>query len=249
MFYYWQNEHFFLKNEGSFSFGKNSFIQRISITIKYLWAVLFQFPIDFELICFNWEQSFTFPNLYCKNSTEYVTIVSFQACTQTSMQCTLYNLHFMDGDHGELAGIACFVLQEKILFWPCNKSFINCPSLFGQDGWMYIGLIFFKWTFTSSQFSVWGILCVFSKCSQCSWQTEYYFQKLHAFCAEIWISFHFTLTLRLKFPIARTCAQILWFKFSNFLFPTKFSLKRLFPPSTSNQLLLLKQHLHRRGIF
>ena len=168
VFYYWQNEHFFLTNEGSFSFGKNSFIQRISITIKYLWAVLFQFPIDFEVICFNWEQSFTSPNLYCKNSAEYVTIVSFQGLHTNSMQCTLYNLQFMDGDHGELAGIACFVLQEKILFWPCNKSFINCPSLFGRDGWMYIGLIFFKWTFTSSQFSVWGILCGFSKCSQCS---------------------------------------------------------------------------------
>ena len=39
-----------------------------------------------------------------------------KACTQTSIQCTLYNLQFMDGDHEELAGMACFVLQEKILF-------------------------------------------------------------------------------------------------------------------------------------
>ena len=95
VFYYWQHEHFFLANEGSFSFGKNSFIQRISITIKYLWAVLFQFPIDFEVICFNWEQSFTSPNLYCKNSPEYChnrfipRLAHKQAC---SVHCTIYSL-------------------------------------------------------------------------------------------------------------------------------------------------------------
>ena len=151
MFYYWQQEHFFLANEGSFSFGKNSFIQRISITIKYLWAVLFQVLIDFEVICFNWEQSFTSPNLYCKNSTEYVTIVSFQGLHTNKHAVYIVQFTFY-GQGSWKTGIACFILQEKILFWPCNKSFINCacPSLFGQDGWIYIGLIFFKWTFPSS---------------------------------------------------------------------------------------------------
>ena len=57
-----------------------------------------------------------------------------QAC---SVHCTIYSLWM------GIMEIACFVLQEKILFWPCNKSFINCPSLFGQDGWIYILASFF----------------------------------------------------------------------------------------------------------
>lgn len=86
----------FLANEGSFSFSKNSFIRRISITIKYLWAVLFQFPIDFEVICFNWEQSFTSPNLYYLQKQHRVCHNRFiprLAHKQAfSVHCTIYSL-------------------------------------------------------------------------------------------------------------------------------------------------------------
>ena len=111
-----------------------------------------KFPLTLRLYALTGNKVLHFQTCIAKTAQSMSQSFHSKACTQTSMQCTSYNLHFMDGDHEKLAGIACFILQEKILFWPCNKSFINCacPSLFGQDGWIYIGLIFFKWTFPSS---------------------------------------------------------------------------------------------------